>query len=253
MRYLAIARFRLLTTVRSASPIFAMVALPPLIAAATESVPEPLFRDEAAGLLGYNAHATLLAWGAHAFFIVMACQAFGNLKNLFSDPTAEVPDLMDSAPVGKGTRFWGEALGMFAAALTIHVASLPLLAAAALLSPLPFGWFAVFETVILALLVLASAAAAWKRLSPRNRWSATRTPRAAILFFILLAGAVFVSTDWPRLRDALASFVGTPSAAAWSAVTAAVHNPLLLALMAASLYAAYILFFFSAASRTADV
>lgn len=252
MRCLALAKFRLLTTIRSATPIFVLVAVPPLIGAALQSMPEPLFRDSAAALLDTNAHTALLAWFSHMVLICIACQAFGNLKSILTNPTLEVPDLMDSVPVGKRTRFWGEALGVFAAALTVHAAALPLLAAAALLSPLPLTWFAVLECLTIFLLILASAAAAWKRLAPRNKWSATRTPRAAIVFLILLAAIIGTTTDGPLLRNSFGAFVDSPSMAGWAAVRAAVHNPVLLAVLTALLLGAYVLFFFNSASKTAE-
>src|SRR5438132_276629 len=70
MRYLAVARFRLLISIREATPGFIMAAVPPLLAGWYETMPEPLFRAAADELLGRFARAAMLGWVFHALIIV---------------------------------------------------------------------------------------------------------------------------------------------------------------------------------------
>lgn len=251
MRYLAVARLRLLTTVRSATPIFILAALPPLLAAAFESIPEPLFRAAADELLAPIAKAALFAWLIHGLVVGVACEAFGN-RRVRPDLTSLPSDLMDSAPVGPRPRFWGEALGTFAAASTIHACCLPLLAAAAVLSPLPTAAFAWIEAGIIALMILGSAGAAGKRLAPVTPWTATRTARSGILSLILFLLVLLATTNWEAFRDSLAAFIITPSMRAWAAVTASVENPLLLGVLLSLLYAGYLLYYLNSTRRPAQ-
>lgn len=248
MRYLAVARFRLLTTIRSATPIFLVAAVPPLIGAAIESIPEPLFRSEADLYMRVHAIAGLFAWLLHSLVLLMSCEAFGNLRLLRPDLTTLPSDLMDSAPIGPSQRFWGEALGIFTATLVIHVCCIPLLAIDAALGPLPMSLFLWIEAGLITMLVLASASAAWKRLAPRTLMSATRTMRSGLLFFILVLILFRATTEWVAFRDALAEFAGGPSMNAWARVSATVESPLLLLLLFSLLYASY-LFYYVASTR----
>ena len=251
MRYLAVARFRLLTTIREATGVFVFAALPPLFAAIFEIMPEPLFRAGADELLGEFARVALLAWLFHTFVIVAASEASG--KRLFRvDATALPPDLMDSVPIGPLERFWGETLGTFAATATIHIACLPLLALVAVLSPLPTVVFAWIEAGIVPLMILASAGAAWKRLAPRTRWSATRTARSGILFVILSFVTLSATTQWQAFRDSAFAFVFFPSMRAWAAVARSVENPMLLVLLWLLLYTGYILYYVNATRKPAE-
>src|SRR5438445_385407 len=110
MRYLAIARFRLLSIIREATPIFVIAALPPLFAIVFfESTPEPLFRAAADQLLGSNATVALAMWIWHGMIMFLACIASGTVKPPHDGLLNIVPsDLMDTAPVGPDSRFWGE-------------------------------------------------------------------------------------------------------------------------------------------------
>ena len=252
MRYLAFARFRLLTTVREATPIFVFATLPPLLAAWYMSTPEPLFRASADLLLGAFARAALLAWLFHAAIIVTASEAIGSMRLLRPDLTSIPSDLMDSAPVGPFPRFWGDALGIFAATLMIHACCLPLLAVVAVLSPLPTIVFVWIEAGMVALTILTSASGAWKRLAPRTNWSATRSARSGILFVILFLLALGAATKVETFRDSLFVFVGEPSMRAWAAVAASVENPFLLVVLLSLLYAGYIVYFVNLARKPAQ-
>jgi len=249
MRYLAIARFRLLTTIRSSTPIFVIAILPPLFGAIAESVPEPQFLAEAGFLLGRNATVALLMWLIHGAVVLAAGEAFGTLRASRPDLNALPSDLMDSAPVTPRARFWGDAIGVLGATAIIHVCCLPLLAVVAALSPLPIRVFASIEAAILAMMILVSTAAAWKRLAPQTKWSGTRSARSALLFFILLLFMLIGTTRWDAFRDSAYAFFSSPSTRAWEKVTLAVDNPVLLIVLSALLYAVYLGFFYMSATR----
>lgn len=251
MRCLAIARFRFLMMLRTATPIFVICVLPAVIVACVfGSVREPDFRAGAAALLADNASFAFLAWVAHAIILTLACLASGTVKRPL-DPadTTMLPDLMDTAPVGAETRFWGEMLGTLGATSVIHVCCLPLLAAVAALSPLPTRLFATAEGAIVALMVLASTGAAWQRRAPQTKFSGTRTSRSAIVFLILFFSALLASTRWEDFRDSAVVFLTRPSMQVWREVASAVENPLLLAILWSLLYAAYIYYYYASATR----
>jgi hypothetical protein len=252
MRFLAVARLRLLTTIREATAVFIFAMVPALIAVAIETTPEPLFRAAADELLGVFASVALVAWLFHAFIIITASEAFGSMRLFRVDATALPPDLMDSAPIGPLERFVGETLGVFGATATIHAACLPLLAVVAVLSPLPTVVFAWIEVGIIAMMILGSAGAAWKRLAPRTQWAATRTARSGILFLILFLVTLFATTRWQTFRDSLVAFIITPSMRAWAVVTNAVESPLLLVTLWLLLYGGYLLYYLNASRKPAE-
>lgn len=256
MRSLAIARFRLLTTIRKATPLFVLAfwaALGPLVL--TSPLSDGSFRADADSLLGTAATAAVFAWIAHALLLVVVCDAFGRDSSLrtqlASQETDGPADLMDTAPIGLRARFWGEAAGILAAAMIIHLCTLPLLVLGAALSPLPTSMFLVGEAVTIALVVLASAGAAWKRRAPRTKWSATRGPRSALLFVLILLVSIRQTTQWEVFRDSFVDFVRQPTPHAWSTVFHAVENPFLLCVLLLSLYYGYLAFYYSSSVRMA--
>jgi hypothetical protein len=256
MRYLAIARFRLLTTIRAANALFAVAAIAAIGPAALNSfMPDEVFRAGADDFLGLAATTAVIAWIAHALILAFACDAFGNVTLLRTQITSlqtDGPaDLMDTAPIKPGARFWGEAAGILAAAMTIHICTLPVLVLVAALSPLPTAMFIAAEAAIIALVVLASTGGAWKRRAPRTKWSGTRGARSAVLFAILLLLAIKHTTEWEVFRDSLVRFVREPSPAVWLAVSNAVENPTLLFVLLSLLYAGYMAFYYSSSVRTA--
>jgi hypothetical protein len=252
MGVLAIARFRFLTIVRTGTPIFILGAVPALLAMAPLSVAEPTFRATAERLLPINANASLAAWLLHGILLGLATLSTGKVKSPHNDVVARViPDLMDTAPVAPPSRFWGEALGTLGAAAIVHACCLPLLAAVAVLSPMPTAAFVSIEIGTLAFLALAAAGAAWQRRAPRTKWSATRGTRNAVLVGILLLLSVRVSTtQWDAFRDALAQFVfPRTSMQTWADVARAVDRPMLLAALVAMLYAGTIAYYYVSATR----
>ncbi len=252
MRYLAIARFRLWTIIRTATPIFVIAVLPPLVAAIVVAKPEPEFRDTADFWLVINASAALKAWFFHALILSFACLMSGKVETAHDFvATQGIPDLMDTAPIGNGARFWGEALGALQATGLIHLACLPLLAAVAALSPLPTIVFAWFETATIALLVLASTGAAWQRRAPRTKYSATRGPRTAAAIAMLFLIAVVMTTHPRAFRDAAVEFLVSyrPSMQGWSKVVGTVEHPILFVALLSILYAGTMAYYYVSSTR----
>lgn len=248
MRSLAIARFRLWTTTRSATPIFAVALLPAIVALLMETIDSWSLIPSEEALMEMRATAALFAWLVHAAAIGTASIAFARTKATGPD-SPSAADLMDSAPVWPRERFWGETLGILAATGIVHLCCLPALAMVTALSPLPTGIFGCFEAIIVLIVTLASAAAAWKRMSPQTKWSATRAPRSAALFLILLGLGILSTTRVEVFRDAAYAFFSAPTLRKWQSLIAAVDNPLLLVVLFAALYGIYMLFFYISSTR----
>lgn len=249
MGHLAIARYRRLTTIREATPIFIVAILPPLVAAMVQTLVDSSFRGGADMLLAFHAQIALLAWYFHAGILFLASEAFGSLKVSRSDQPVFASDLMDSAPLMPNARFFGEMIGVLEATTLIHVCCLPMLAVVAALSPLPVRVFAWVELLIMAVIVLGSAAAAWKRIARPTKMSSTRNMRSGILFLLLTTATVYALTQWDSFRDAAFGFVGMPSIRAWDRLVATIENPVALILSIAVLYSAYLAFYYISSTR----
>lgn len=248
MRSLAIARYRMLTTIRSAMPMFVIAIFPPIMVSIAESLPAPAFRVAVDGrMLSFFASISMVGWFFHAAVLLMTAETSG--AKFFALDTQPASDLMDSAPAGAATRFWGETMGVFAATLLLHVSCLPVLAVVAALSPLPTIVFVYIEVMILVLLVLSSATAAWKRMAPRTKFAATRSVRAGILFLILLIASLRSATQWDAFREASFALHNLPSATEWHRVVNAVDNPLLLGVLLTLLYGGYLSFYYYQSTR----
>ncbi|HEY6894738.1 MAG TPA: hypothetical protein VI258_11260 [Rhodanobacteraceae bacterium] len=249
MRYLAIARYRNLTTIRQATPLFFVVMVPAVLAAAIMTLVDASYRNGPDALLGFHAQVALFAWYLHATFLLAASEAFGSLRVQRADATNEASDLMDSAPLEPNARFFGEMLGIFESTAIIHACCLPLLAVVAALSPLPARVFLWVETVVVALMILASAGAAWKRIARPTKMSATRILRSFILFLIFFGAILLGSTRWVSFRDAAFAFLAVPSMRAWARLMATIENPAALVLWLVVLYGGYFAFYYLSATR----
>ena len=251
MRVLAIARYRFWTTLRSSSAI-AGLAMGPAVAGAIFESASSNFAALDASLLAAHATFAFITWLAHGAILIGASEAFGSVKQSRPDISAAISDLMDSAPIAPRSRFAGEALGILATTLMIHLCSLPALLIAAVLSPLPLRLFVCIEAVLVPLMVLSSASAAWKRLSPRTGWVSTRSARSGLLFIVLASLIVIANVDLQTFRDSAFAFFSEPSMRKWRLVVAGVDNPFVLFLLFALLYGAYMTFYFVSAVRRAD-
>jgi hypothetical protein len=201
--------------------------------------------------LGINSAAAVMAWVLHAVILSVACLMSGKVKTSHDFVVTQgIPDLMDTAPIGDGARFWGEALGTLQATAVIHLCCLPLLAAIAALSPLPTIMFLWIEAATIALLVLASTGAAWQRRAPRTKYSATRGPRNAAVLVILFLLAVLATTRPRAFRDSVEFFLlNRTSMRGWSMVVDTVENPILLVTLLTMLYAGTITYYYISSTR----
>jgi hypothetical protein len=249
MRYLAVARFRLLTTIRSATPLFVLAVLPLLLALIVESGSESELLTSPDRWFPMNGFVALFAWVTHGALVMLAGEALGNLKLIGPDQSTPHSDLMDSAPVLARTRFYGESIGNLAAVAIIHICCLPLLALVAALSPLPTTWFLNIEAVIIALMILTGTGGAWKRLAPLSKWSRSRTVRNGLLTCILFLLGFLATTRWEVFREAVGSFFSSPTTRTWGQVTSSVEKPEWLVIWLVVLYAGNVAFYYLSSTR----
>lgn len=248
MRSLGIARLHYLSNMRSASAVLGVslvLGALPVIAAGVPFRSWTAHWRVAADVLELQARAATVTYVFHLVVLLIACDLFGKPRALRDGKRAA--DLTETAPVRPAHRFIGDAAGIFLCAAAIHVCTLPLLALAVALSPLPSSLFLVAETVVLLALVLGSAGAAWK-LRSTGRWMRTRTARSVALFGVLLIGAVMFTTRWEAFRDAAFSSVFSPSPRHWAEAAAAMNSPALIVALAA-LYIGYLVFYFVSSIR----
>ncbi|HXG58531.1 MAG TPA: hypothetical protein VNL91_05885 [Thermoanaerobaculia bacterium] len=253
MRGLAVVRHRLLTNIRAAGWVFGMsIALVALAMGVTGIepigpfailMPESDFLGHNPGLiLALAARVVAPAYILHMIVLVGACHAFGSRKSRQS--STAMADLMDAAPITPSIRFWGDALGVFVAAMTVHLTTLPLLAFVFAVSPLPLSTFAWLEFAVLVFVALESAAASWKLHASRIHPGTARAASSGAVFLILVAVATFSLTRWREFRDAWAQLMIWPSPRAWAAIVETIDSPSLLLSATVALYAAFIAFYY---------
>jgi hypothetical protein len=252
MRGLALARYHVLSRLRSSSGLFAtaiaLAALPlmtigDVFTTATESWREIEFD------LPLRAAGTHAVYFWHLLVLVCACELFGTPKQ--TRDGIRRADLTETAPITPAARFFGDAAGIFQCVAAIHLCALPLLALAVVLSPLPSTRFFWLEGIVLAGIIFGSAAASWK-LRSTGKWMRTRTPRSVALFFILLLGVLMLNTRWKAFIEAFPNAMVQPTTLSWMQVRAAVVNmPMLIGSLAA-LYFGYILYYTLSSIRAID-
>ncbi len=258
MPCLAVARYRILTSIRSANWVFGvslvavlllydtvlMMVRPPGVAAIGGSIftSESVFRQAPEFTLSSAAMFALLAFVMHLFIMVAACMLFG--ANRRKSETALTADLMDTAPITPSARFWGDALGIFASAMIVHLCILPLLAMAIVLSPLGLTAFFSFELLIITALLLASTAASWKLRAENSRWAHTRMMRSGALFTIALIIILISNSRWEDLRDTAFMCLNEPSSQRWALVMGTINNPPLMFSWLFLLYAGFMTFYY---------
>lgn len=248
MRPLAIARFRLWTTIRAATPLFVLALAPFFFALLPITRPQATFFEEPDMWLQIQATAAVLSWVMHGLLMVGITHEFGGGRAASGD-AAPASDLMDSAPVEPRQRFLGEWAGIMMSALVLHACCLPVMTLAATVSPLPARVFLSIEAAMLAALILASASAAWRRVGPRVTPRTMRAARTTLLFLMLLMFIVLATTERVAFRDAALAFLFGPSMRAWARVTATVNDPALMFSLLAVVYFGYLMYFYVSASR----
>ena len=251
MRSLAMARYRLLTTIREARWVFLVVlvaAVGPLTIFSGVFQSETFFWDDPSMRQHFGAQGVVVVFGLHALILVNACEVFGTRRRRGSP---DAMDLTETVPVTPGERFGGDALGVFAAVMSMHVCALPLLALAIALSPLPTKVFFWLELVIVAVVVLGSFAASWKLHAP-GTGSRTRTIRSVALFLLLLLGIVYVTTRWQAFRDQLWFLITDASPYWWKPLAATVVNPPMLFTSLVLLYFGFIGYYTAQSIRSIE-
>jgi hypothetical protein len=248
MRYLAIAKLRMLTQIRTASALFAIAAIPSLIfCILTASLAENEYRAAVPFYAQIIAPWGFILWILHAGMLLIGSESSGQLHPLREG--AEWSDLMETIPVGPNGRFLGEALGSLGANLTIHLCCMPLLAMVAVLSPLPLSAFIWLEIVTLVLFGLAGAAAAWKRCARPSKWSGTRMVRSGLLFWVLFWFILDRTSRWDAITSSLYLVTSRPLLQSWAEMTAAIDRPALFASLVALLCISYVMFYYFSAVR----
>lgn len=243
MRYLAIARYRFLTTIRAAAWSFALSLLAALLfilGTGILFIPERAFFWSADELLPRAAALFTASYFVHTLILIVAFNTFGAVRN---DPSAK-GNLLDTAPALPRHRFAGDALGIFASVMSIHLCTLPLLALSLCLSPYPMRYFFIPELLIVALLVIGSAGASYKlHTSPVNWGGKSTTGRTGALlgvfFFMILAVT-------GRLKDLFETAVRAmvqPTPQGFSQIADAVDDPFLLAILMLLVYGGFLLFY----------
>jgi hypothetical protein len=189
------------------------------------------------------------AYLLHTLALLAVCFVFGTGQRRSESSAA---DLIQTAPVTAAQTFWGDCLGVLAATLALHAAVVPLLAFIVALSPHPSLTFWVFEAVVVAVLFLASALAAWSLRAESWRWSLARSFRATIAVALIVAGAAALFARRPAgLAEALVAVLQNPGRSSLEAVLASFRNPPTATLVFAALYAAFVSFFFIHSVRRA--
>lgn len=264
MRSLAVGRYRFLTTNRRAvwivlvsvggTLLFAMMislsgavmySAPPL--AYLETV---IRRGDAAVAISIGGRVVGFCYVFQIGMLATVCHAFGS-RNRRSDALGAA-DLMDTAPITPAARFWGDAMGVFASTMAVHVATLPLLAFVFALSPFPSSWMVGAELVIVLFVAFESFGASWKLHTSRDKSPTARTAGANAVLVILVFIAFRMLTSWSEFRDALAVFLVWPSPRSWFAIKATFLSPALLAFVLLMIFAGFTFFYYTRAVRAME-
>lgn len=247
---MALIRYRFMATIRRSHWLFALTAV--LIAAPGLLMIEPAdsFLRRADTALREAAIAGIACSLAHLFTLVAACGAQGSPKERLEGTRPD--DLLDSAPVRPSDLFWGDAVGIFAVVMTIHLCVLPMLAFTFATSPLGLRGLLLLEACTVAILTLASMGAAWAARTSTPAIGNTRGLQSTSLFLIFVLTIVALTTRWEDFRDAIGELFFEPSPAKGRELLAAIEHPIAFVMLLAILYAGYLVFFYRNAMRTAD-
>ena len=243
MRSLALARYRLLTTIRSAWWVYATLmvcaVLPMILGTGLFKMPYEGWRS-ITDLMSSSASAVTGIYLLHLIVIVLACNVFGTPRPAIEGRPAS--DLTETVPITPRDRFLGDAAGILGCILAVHASTVPLLALAIVLSPLPTAMFFWLELITLAIAILASVGASWK-LRSSGRWVRTRSARSIAVFGILLGVILGLNTRKGFAEAFVWFFLTQPSTGSWRAVVKTVANPSMLLGSLLVLYAGFISYY----------
>ncbi|HUP61047.1 MAG TPA: hypothetical protein VNA69_11570 [Thermoanaerobaculia bacterium] len=228
MRILAMIRFRFLRTIRSAHAVFAIAllaaAIPMLFGSAVFNPAYSAWWGKQ-DLMRGSAFTAQGAYVLHILVMVTACATFGMRRR--SATRTELVDLTETVPVTSSDRFFGDAGGLLASVLAVHVCVLPLLALAFALSPLPTATFFALEAMTLVIAVFISAGAAWNLHTDTN-WRNTQLPRSIVVFAVLVVVTLRFTTRGQPFANAAVYYWVEPSRASWNAVARTITSPAML-------------------------
>ena len=237
----AIARYHLLSTIRSAHGVVAISFLCAIGTTALFGAAGVFARHgvvaEAMRLAAQNVH---IVYAFHLVVIIIGSDLLAGRRR--QGERVLTADLTETVPVRPAERYFGDALGVFACLMVVHLCSLPILAFTISFSPLPSTLLLWLELLVLAVAVLSAAGAAWTRRA-EGRWERTRTARSVSLFGILLLLILAMNTRWEYFRDAAAAYFYDPSPTRWGHLSSEVMNPALLIALLAALYIGFFLYY----------
>ena len=241
---LGVARYHLLTGLRTGHAAFwitfLVAALHVTFAARLLEPASRILRADPIGLMDGGSKAISVILSFHLSFVLVATAVITAPR--IRTGGVEPPDLLDTAPISAAGRFWGDMLGALACGLVIHLCTLPLLALAFLLAPVERSVFFWFEVVLVAMVILQAAGAAWRR-RLFGAAGSIRSSAVAPLLLILVMGAFALTTRRSAFIDALIDWFWEPSPLRWSQLTREVMNPPLLFLLLFIIYMGFIAFF----------
>ncbi len=241
---LAVARYHVLAGLRTAHGSFVLTfiaaGLPTVLSAPIfESESNVLRWDPTMGLMdgGVRVSAVLILH----LILLIAAAGMVNAPRARTDGR-EVADLFETAPITSGARFFGDMLGALVCLLVIHLCTLPLIAFAFLFSAVAVSVFWSYELLVLAVLIFAAAASAWKRRTPGPAGRA-KAAGVVALFMTLVIIAFATTTRWTSFRDALAGYIAEPSPLRWSQLMLEVVNPSLLMVLLIAIWTGFVAYF----------
>jgi hypothetical protein len=252
MRVLALARFRFLTIIRRLRwvfPVLVIAIVVPGFFASGAIAPTEMLGGSAGTRLGQSAFCVSIVYIVQMIALPMLCWSFGIVPP--RPENARPSDLMDLIPLRGQTRFWGDALGIYAASMSLHLCTTPLLAMVVAASPLSSSLFWWLELAFALVLFLVSASASLTLRSEAKSWTdlSGRRGLLVILCYVLVLTA---TTKIEQFPDALAALFNQPSRVTWLALTASIDNLPLFVVSSFALYAGFIGWYSIQASRAIE-
>lgn len=251
MRYLAIARYRILIAVRGGSWLFVLlIAAAAVLVERTELLYErSVFLSHPDSQIPMSAGLLVLSYFLHIFVLLGACASFGAVKK--GAQNAGDSDLIETAPILPRHRFVGDAIGIFLAVMLLHFCAVPLLALHVSLSPYSSRLFVVAELVIIALVLFVSASSSWRLRAQTFRNSYARGFRSQALFITLFILVIRLNVrSFEDFLNAAVWVIAMPSPDALSRVADTLNDPVLFFTSLAVLFGGFLCFFYFHAVRS---